>query len=105
MAIRNEFEKQIPDDCKEAIKELKRLRIYRLAALDDCIKSFADVWWMVLHELDLYVEDEYPTCDGGLTHKQAERADAWLIKHVGLFNKYRDPGEYGEHEIIYTGQV
>ena len=105
MAIRNEFEKQIPDDCKEAIKELKRLRIYRLAALDDCIESFADVWWMVLHELDRYVEDEYPTCDGGLTHKQAERADAWLIKHVGLFNKYRDPGEYGKCEFIYTGQV
>lgn len=105
MAIRNDFEKRIPEDCKQAIKELKRLRVYNLAALDDCIKSFADVWWMVLHEIDMYVEGEYTTEDGGLTLKQARRADAWLIKNVSLFNKYRDPEEYGSDEFIYTGQV
>ena len=44
MSIRNEFEKRIPEDCRQAIKELKRLRVYSCAALDDCIDSFADVW-------------------------------------------------------------
>lgn len=105
MAIRNEFEKQIPEDCKQAIRELKRLKVYSLSALDDCIRSFADVWWMVLHEVDMYVEDEYTTEDGGLTLQQAKRADAWLIKYLDLFNKYRNLDEFGECEFIYTGQV
>lgn len=105
MSIRNEFEKRIPEDCRQAIKELKRLRVYSCAALDDCIDSFADVWWMVLHEVDMYVEGEFTTADGGMTRAQAAKADAWLMRHVGLFNKYKDPYEYGSTVFVYYGQV
>ena len=36
---------------------------------------------------------------------QAQRADRWLVRWNGLFNKYKTAEEFGEEEIIYTGQL
>lgn len=106
MAIaRNEWERNMPEDCRKAIGELRRLKVYSLAALDDCIESFSDEWWMVLHEVDLYVEGEFPEEDGGMNLSQARRADRWLVDHLDLFNKYKNDSEYGSGEYYYFGQV
>lgn len=106
MDARNEWEKNIPEDCKKAIGELRRLKVYRLAAVDDCVDSFADEWWMVLHEVDLYVEGEFTEEDGGMNKAQAKRADKWLVDHLDLFNKYKDESDgFSSDKFHYYGQV
>lgn len=91
------FWKNIPEDCKKAISELKRLKVFRLLALD-YEETFADVWWLVLHEVDLYEEGEFcMEASRNYYHEhepqamnmaQAIRADKWLVRWWDLFKKY-----------------
>lgn len=95
---RHDFWKNIPEDCEKAIKELKRLKVFRLLALD-YEETFSDVWWLVLHEVDMYEEGEF--CKEAsrsifgegdpeaMNLKQAQTADRWLCKWLDLFNKYK----------------
>lgn len=118
----NYFWDNIPDECKRAISELKRLKVYTCLALD-YEYTFADVWWLVLHEVDMYSEGEF--CreakrsyygigePDAMNLTQAKRADAWLIKYLPLFNKYKgsdyypeDSGrDFSEDEFFYGGQL
>ena len=111
---KNDFWSRIPEDCKKAISELKKLKVHRLCAYD-YEETFADVWWLVLHEVDLYAEGEYGS-DGEFTFtepcflnkSQAKNADKWLIKYLHLFNKYKNTGErksFRESEFYYAGQI
>lgn len=123
---RSDFFANIPEDCKKAISELKRLKVYRLSALDDYVETFADVWWAVLHEVDLYEEGEFcqeasrccGECDPqAMNFKQAKTADNWLIRWNDLAIKYSQPemlsdyhrevlGDWGDDGImIYGGQL
>lgn len=114
------FWEAIPEDCKKAIGELKRLKAHRIAGYDH-ERTFADVWWCILHEVDLYEEGEYRAedyiADGYpeeakycLTLANAQAADRWLIKWGKLFDKYvtEDYG-FGRRGVrfgaSYTGQV
>jgi hypothetical protein len=109
----NDFWEHIPEDCEKAIKELRRLKVFNLCAWD-YEQTFADVWWLVLHEVDMYVEGEY--CreasrsvwgegdPDAMNRTQAQRADAWLIRWNDLFNKYRTE-EISRDDIIYDGQI
>ena len=108
---KNDFWSNIPDDCKKAISELKRLKVHKLAGYD-YEETFSDVWWLVLHEVDLYSEGEcgsdgrFIDVDPSYMNKvQAKRADQWLIKYLPLFNKYKNPEAYGEDEYQYSGQI
>ncbi len=95
----NYFWDNIPDDCKKPIAELKRMKVFRCCGFD-YEETFADVWWLVLHEVDLYEEGEF--CreasrsrfgDGdpsAMNLKQAQAADRWLVRYEELFNKYKD---------------
>ena len=97
---RKDFWLSIPEDCVKAIKELKRLKVFGLCAWD-YEETFADVWWLVLHEVDMYEEGEF--CreasrsvwgEGdpeAMNLQQAKRADAWLIRWNVLANKYSQP--------------
>ena len=111
------FWDDIPDDCEKAIKELKRLKVHKLCAYD-CEETFADVWWTVLHEVDMYAEGEY--CKeasrsyygtgepNAMNLAQARKADAWLIKWNPLFNKYKNTTtrrSVGDKYIMYDGQL
>lgn len=109
------FWEEIPEDCKKAINELKRLKVHRLAGYDH-ERTFADVWWCILHEVDLYADGEYRAedfiADGypeeakySMNFKQAQRADAWLIRWCKLFDKYKDAEEFGKNDFNYTGQI
>ena len=98
-----DFWKNIPEDCKKAISELKRLKVYECLALD-CEETFADVWWLALHEVDMFVEGYFTANDGGMTKQQAKRADNWLIKWLPLFNKYKSAELY-DSDFCYSGQV
>lgn len=103
---RKSFWNAIPDDCKKAISELKRLKVYGLLALD-YEETFADVYWLVLHEVDLYEEGEF--CreasrsvfgEGdpqAMNLKQAKAADKWLIKYLDLYNKYKADEYYSPY--------
>lgn len=104
-----DFWGNIPEDCKQAIKELERLKVYGCIALDH-EETFADVWWLVLHEVDLYVEGEFGqeawhNSIGGMNKSQARNADKWLIKWLPLFNKYQSHHTYGGGDFYYSGQV
>ena len=115
MTERTYFWNNIPDDCKKAISELKRLKVHDLCGWD-WEENFGDDWWLVLHEVDLYVEGEFcrevsragsmadPTA---MNLQQAKRADKWLVKYNDLFNKYRTVGEgrFSENEFHYGGQL
>lgn len=114
------FWDNIPDDCKKAISELKRMKVFKCAGFD-YEETFADVWWLILHEVDMYEEGEFcfegPSGDpGAMNHKQAKRADEWLIKYLYLFNKYKQDkyvSEYwhkvhmgwNEGDYNYEGQI
>lgn len=123
MSERKDFWKNIPEDCQKAIKELKRLKVYRLISTD-YEETFSDVWWLVLHEVDLYEEGEFcqerSRCEwpdpSAMNIRNAQSADRWLIRWLPLFNKYKDKKYYTEYyyEIHsgfseglfeYTGQV
>lgn len=110
-----DFWSNIPDDCKKAIGELKRLKANRIAGYDH-EETFADVWWCILHEVDLYADGEYCAedfiADGYpeeakycLNLTQARNADKWLVKWLHLFNKYKTSNYCGGKDFIYTGQV
>ena len=120
-----DFWKNIPDDCKKAISELKRLKVFRLCAFD-YEEVFTDVWWLVLHEVDLYEEGEFcqeasrsyygigePTA---MNLKQAQAADRWLVKWWSLAYDYSKPEMlsddhkrlnlgWGDGLALYTGQL
>lgn len=109
------FWEEIPQDCKKAIGELKRLKAHKLAGYDH-ERTFADVWWCILHEVDLYADGEYCSEDMiaegfpeeakyCMNRKQAQRADEWLIRWCYLFDKYKDTEEFGETPFGYTGQI
>lgn len=105
----NNFWHNIPEDCKQAIKELEHLKVYECLALDH-EETFADVWWLALHEVDLYEEGEYGQEAwhierGGMNKRQAINADKWLIKYLPLFNKYKTPNYCGDDEMYYAGQL
>jgi len=99
-----DFWDNIPDDCKKAISELTRMKVYGCLALDH-EETFAEVWWLVLHEVDLFVEGEFTASEGGMTRQQAKRADDWLIRWLPLFNKYKSSENYNDNEYFYDGQV
>lgn len=109
---KKDFWDNIPDDCKKAISELKRMKVFGCCAWD-FEKDFSDVWWLVLHEVDMWAEGEFGIekwhCinDGGMNRAQAKRADEWLIRYLPLFNKYKrtQPGRFDESDFVYAGQV
>lgn len=102
----------IPEDCVKAIKELKRLKVYNLIGIDH-EETFADVWWLVLHEVDLYEEGEFcqeaSRCNwadpSAMNIRSAKAADRWLVRWLPLFNKYADPAEFSALPYMYTGQL
>lgn len=112
----NNFWTNIPDDCKKAISELERMKVYTCCAWDH-EENFGDVWWLVLHEVDMYVEGEFCREAKGsyfgvgepdaMNLAQAKRADKWLLRWNDLFNKYKTVGEgrFNEDEFIYGGQL
>lgn len=117
------FWTDIPEDCKKAISELKRMKVFKLIARD-YEETFSDVWWLVLHEVDMYDEGEF--CKEAsrsifgegdpqaMDLKQAKAADRWLIRYQDLNNKYRAKEYYSEDyfkchsgwdgEYYYDGQ-
>lgn len=121
------FWKNIPDDCKKAISELKRLKVFRLLGLD-YEETFADVWWLVLHEVDLYEEGEFcyeasrnymgEVEPSAMNLRQAIAADNWLVRWLPLFNKYKEDECHSElwlsmnssycdkgEQFFYSGQI
>ena len=112
MKERNDFWDNIPQDCEKAIRELKRLKVDSLIARD-FEETFADVWWLVLHEVDLYAEGEYcqevSRCDWAdptaMNIRHAKSADKWLVKWLPLFNKYKSEEYCGEDLFYYDGQL
>lgn len=102
------FWANIPEDCRKAIGELKRMKVYRLCCWD-CEDSFSDVWWVVLHEVDMYVEGEFCREYGdpdAMNHAQAKRADQWLLRWFDLFEKYKNDSERNwSWDFSYAGQV
>ena len=112
-----EFWDDIPEDCQKAIKELYRLKVFTCCAWDH-EENFADVWWLVLHEVDMYAEGEFckearRSRDGigepdAMSLAQAKRADAWLIRWLDLFNEYKDKTSirnFNEGYYYYGGQI
>lgn len=122
---RKDFWKNIPEDCQKAIKELNRLKVSGMLAID-YEETFADVWWLVLHEVDMYAEGEF--CQEAsrsqfgegdpfaMNIRNAQAADRWLVKWLPLFNKYKDNKYYSEYywkihsgfsqdDFYYEGQV
>ena len=108
-----DFWSNIPDDCKKAISELKRLKVYHLLALD-YEEVFTDVWWLVLHEVDMYEEGEF--CkeasrsiygigdEQAMNLKQAQAADRWLVKWWELAFDYSRPWMLSEqHKQVHLG--
>lgn len=104
-----EFWDDIPADCTKAISELKRMKVFGCCAWD-FEDDFSDVWWLVLHEVDMWVEGEFGMeawhvdSGCGMNRAQAKRADAWLIRYLPLYNKYRrSKPEYEDAEDFYYG--
>lgn len=108
--VSNTFWANIPDDCKTALSELNRLKVATCCAWDQ-EETFYDVWWLVLHEVDMYADGEF--CreasrsnlgigePNAMNLAQAKKADAWLIRWEELANKYCDNGE----GVAYGGQL
>ena len=114
--VSNDFWGSIPDDCKKAISELNRLKVATCCAWDH-EENFGDVWWLVLHEVDMYAEGEFcreasRSRDGvgepyAMNLAQAKKADAWLVRWLDLFNKYKTvaEGRFNEDYFYYDGQL
>lgn len=119
------FWNDIPADCKKAISELRRLKVFGLCAFD-YEEVFTDVWWLVLHEVDMYCEGEFckEKCHSywgvsdpqAMSWKQAQTADKWLVKYWDLAYKYSKPemlsdyhkqifSGWGDGLALYTGQL
>lgn len=111
-ATKRDFWKNIPDDCKKAINELKRLKVFNLCGFD-YEETFADVWWLVLHEVDLYEEGEFcreasRSVYGGdpeaMNLKQAVTADKWLVRWWELAHKYSQPECFSDYfKAVHSG--
>ena len=120
---RRSFWSAVPADCKKAISELGRLKVYNLCGWD-YEETFADVWWLVLHEVDMYHEGEfckeaYRSVFGegdpsAMDLRQAKKADEWLVRWWPLASKYSQPdvlsdyhrevlGDWGDDGIRYYG--
>lgn len=80
------FDRELPDDCKKAITSLKKLKVY-FAMNDDTIDNFADVWFRVQHECDMYEEMQD---SNELTYQSYIGAKKWLEKWRHLYIKYED---------------
>lgn len=103
---KHNFWSNIPDDCRKAIGELKRLKVFKLLGLD-YEETFSDVWWLVLHEVDMYEEGEfcreasrdyYGVGDpSAMNLSQAKKADAWLVRWLDLFNKYKEDKYHSDY--------
>lgn len=78
------FKYDVPEDCVNALNELKRMRVYRVMD-DDCENNFADTWFHVRHECDMYEWDEG---SNELTHSTYTTAKAWVVKYRHLYDKY-----------------
>ena len=82
------------------------MKVFRLLGTD-YEETFADVWWLVLHEVDLYEEGEFcreaSRSNWGegdpeaMNLKQAITADRWLVKWWKLANKYSQPECFSEY--------
>lgn len=109
----HDFWHTMPEDCKKAISELKRMKVFRCCAFD-YEETFADVWWAVLHEVDMYVEGEFcreasRSCYGegdpeAMNYRQALTADKWLIRWNDLAIKYSLPGSFSEYHDQCVGR-
>lgn len=80
------FGTELPNDCEKAIKELKKLRVYSIMN-DDYIDNFADVWFRVQHECDMYEEGEE---SNELSYQSYIGASNWLDRWRDLYDKYED---------------
>lgn len=80
------FGTELPDDCEKAIKELKKLRVYSVMD-DDYIDNFADVWFRVQHECDMYEEGEE---SNELSYQSYIGASNWLDRWRDLYYEYED---------------
>lgn len=81
---------EVPEDCKKALQELSRMKVCDLRS-DDEENSFADVWWHVQHEVDLFEEEQYDWREEDLlTPKTYATAKRWLEKYNNLYVKYDD---------------
>lgn len=74
----------VPNDCEKALKELSKLAVCRYRN-DDCEENFADVWWHIQHECDMYEEQQDSNC---LTARSYSSAKNWLDKYEDLYRKY-----------------
>lgn len=107
--MKNEnFWENIPKDCKKAISELKRIKVFKIAAWD-YEETFTDVWWLILHEVDMYAEGEYgqgknfiESSPDAMNLRSAKTADKWLIKWKDLAAKYAEDANVFTN---YKGQV
>ena len=80
------FGTELPDECMKAITELKKLKVYK-AMNDDIIDNFADVWFRVQHECDMYEEGED---SNELSYQSYIGAMNWLDRYKDLYRKYED---------------
>lgn len=78
------FNKELPKECETAIKELKKLKVYRIMN-DDYIENFSDVWWRVQYECDMYEEGED---SNELSYQNYIGATNWLNRWERLYRKY-----------------
>lgn len=74
----------VPEDCESALRELKKLAVSKYRN-DDCEDNFADVWFHIQHECDMYEEEED---SNSLTDGEYRKAKNWLNKYRLLYNKY-----------------
>ena len=74
----------LPSDCKQAIAELKRMKVYKIMNHDSYV-TFSDVWYRVQHEVDLYREGEADE----LTQTSCVNAMVWLDRYKDLYEKYK----------------
>lgn len=102
-----DFWENIPADCEKAIRELKRMKVFELLGFD-FEATFADVWWLVLHEVDMYTEGY----ERLMRKNQAQTADRWLVRWSELATKYSLPDCYNGNRVFgatgidkYSGQM
>jgi len=74
----------VPTDCEKALKELNKLAVCKYRN-DDCEENFADVWFHVQHECDMYEEGQASNC---LNSRSYIAAKNWMGKYKHLYYKY-----------------
>ena len=69
---------------EKALKELKKLKVYRICSHDPLSDTtFSDIYFKVLHEVDMHEEHEE---ESELTRQSYKSAKNWLNKYHHLFN-------------------